>query len=271
MKELNGSELAGFIKERQAKAVRGLRQAYKVQPRLAIIVTIEQPVIEIYMRLKKRYGEDILVEVDIHRIRQSEALEKIKTLNEDNSVHGIIVQLPLEDPSETDKITNAVVPEKDVDALGESAIFDPATPTAIIWLLAGYSIELLGRKVVILGKGKLVGRPLEKMLQASGVDAKAYDGSDNVVEATSTADVIITATGAPGVLRSDMIPQNAAVVDAGVAVEEGRAVGDLAEDVYQRDDLKVTPKKGGVGPLTVSVLFENVIKAAKLSAGIDIS
>lgn len=270
MKELNGRDLAGFIKERQAKAVRGLRQAFGVQPKLAILVTVENPVIEIYMRLKQRYGADILVDVDIHRVQQGEVIETIKTLNEDASVHGIIVQLPLEDPSQTSDIVNAVAPNKDVDALGENASFDPATPTAILWLLAGYGVELKERKVVILGRGKLVGEPLEKMLQDSGIDATAFDSSSDGSTAAKTADVIITATGVPGVLTSEMIPLGAAVVDAGVAVEEGRAVGDLASDVYERDDLKVTPSKGGVGPLTVCALFENVIKAAKLAAGIDL-
>jgi methylenetetrahydrofolate dehydrogenase (NADP+)/methenyltetrahydrofolate cyclohydrolase len=270
MKELNGSDLAGFIKERQAKAVRGLRQAFKVQPKLAIIVTVEKPVIEIYMRLKQQYGSDILIDVDIHRVKQSDALSTIETLNNDSSVHGIIVQLPLEDPSETDAIVGAVSPEKDVDALGAAPLFDPATPTAILWLLAGYGVDLKDRRISILGKGKLVGEPLEKMLQGSGMNAAAYDSTDNINEAVATADIIITATGSPGIVHAAMIPLNAVVVDAGVAVEEGKAVGDLAADVYERNDLKITPKKGGVGPLTVCALFENVIKAAKLSAGIDL-
>lgn len=271
MKVLSGSELASFIKERQAKAVRGLRQAYNVQPKLAIIVTVEKPVIEIYMRLKKRYGDDILVDVEICRVPQSEVFSKIKVLNADPTVHGIIVQLPLEDPSQTDEVVNAVAPEKDVDALGENALFDPATPTAILWLLAGYGIELKDKNVSILGKGKLVGEPLERILLDSGVKAKAYDASDDTKTAVMAADIIVTATGNPGVLTSDMIPLNAVVVDAGVSVEEGRAVGDLSEDVYERDDLTVTPRKGGVGPLTVCALFENVINAARLSAEIDIS
>lgn len=270
VKELNGSELASFIKERQAKAVRGLRQAFNVQPKLAIIVTAPQPIIEIYMRLKKSYGADILVDVDIHRVSQPEVLPLIQQLNGDSSVHGIIVQLPLEDPTQTDEVLNSVLPEKDVDALGQNAVFDPATPTAILWLLAGYGVDLKERKITILGKGKLVGEPLERMLQVSGLDATAYDKSDDVESAVAIADVIVTATGQPGVLMSEMIPLRCVVVDAGVAVEEGRAVGDLASDVYERDDLKITPRRGGVGPLTVCALFENVIKAAKLAAGIEI-
>jgi methylenetetrahydrofolate dehydrogenase (NADP+)/methenyltetrahydrofolate cyclohydrolase len=267
-KELSGSELAGFIKERQAKAVRGLKQAYNTNPKLAIIVTVENPIIEIYMRLKKQYGEDILVDVEIHRVAQGEALDAIKKLNTDDSVHGIIVQLPLEDISQTNEILAAVAPSKDVDALGPDPLFDPATPTAILWLIAGYGVDLQGRKVVIIGKGKLVGEPLFKMLQDSGIKVAVCDSSSDIKEEVSTADIIVTATGSPGVLTSDMIPLNAVVVDAGVAVEQGRAVGDLASDVFERDDLKITPQKGGVGPLTVCALFENVIKAAKLAAGI---
>jgi len=268
MKVLSGSELTGFIKERQAKAVRGLRQAYGVQPKLAIVVTVAKPVIEIYMRLKQRYGADILVDVEVHRVQQTQALEVIKKLNDDTSVHGIVVQLPLEDASQVDTILGAVAPEKDVDALGVQATLDPATPTAILWLLAGYGVELKDKRVVILGKGKLVGTPLEAMLRSSSIDVQAYDKSDDIAQAVSAADIIITATGSPGVLTSDMIPKNAVVVDAGVAMEAGRAVGDLAADVYERDDLAITPQKGGVGPLTVCALFENVIKAARLSSAV---
>ena len=270
MKELNGSELAGFIKERQAKAVRGLRQSFSVQPKLAIVVTVENPVIEIYMRLKKSYGEDIAVDVEIHRVSQSEVLDLIHQLNEDSTVHGIIVQLPLDNPEQTDEVLNAIAPEKDVDALGQNAPLDPATPTAILWLLAGYAVELKNRKIVIVGKGKLVGQPLEAMLATSDLQVVACDSSDDIASEVATADIIITATGKPGLLTSEMIPPNAVVVDAGVAVEQGRAVGDLAPNVYERDDLKITPKKGGVGPLTVCALFENVIKAAKANAGIGL-
>jgi methylenetetrahydrofolate dehydrogenase (NADP+) / methenyltetrahydrofolate cyclohydrolase len=264
VKELNGSQLAGFIKERQARAVRALRQAHHIAPKLTIIVTVQEPVIEIYMRLKKNYGADIGIDVDIHRIKQSEVISLLKKLNDDDSVHGIIVQLPLEDPEETETIVNAVSPNKDVDALGKSASFDPATPTAILWLLAGYNIDLRQKNVAIIGRGKLVGKPLEHMLLNSGVQARAYDANDDISQPVAQADIIITGTGKPEVLKSTMIPQGAVVVDAGVAVEEGRAVGDLAADVYEREDLKITPRKGGVGPLTVCALFENVINAAKL-------
>jgi methylenetetrahydrofolate dehydrogenase (NADP+) / methenyltetrahydrofolate cyclohydrolase len=268
MKLLNGKELAGYIQERQAREVRALRQAWHVEPRLAIVVTIDHPVINVYMRMKRKYGADILVDADIYQVKQDDAPALIKKLNKDPTVHGIIVQLPLERPAETDDIVNLVAPEKDVDALGKNAQFDPATPMAILWLLAGYNVELnKGQRVLLIGRGKLVGAPLERMFQASGVDVHVADRSTKDLKAeTLQADVIITATGSPAILYSDMIKEGAVVVDAGVAGEEGKTVGDVAADVYERDDLIITPQKGGVGPLTVCALFENVIRAARCIA-----
>lgn len=264
MKILNGSELAGFIKERQARQVRALRQAHGVEPRLAIIVTVDNPVIDTYVRLKQRYGTDILIDVDVHRVQQTEVRELLNKLSNDQAVHGVIVQLPLEDPAATDEIVNLVSFEKDVDALGAKPAFEPATPMAIMWLLSGYNVDLAGKRVLLIGRGKLVGAPLEKILSDSGIDVHVADrGTADLAEEVRQADVIITATGSPAVLSADMIKEGAVVVDAGVASEEGKTVGDLADDVYEREDLTITPKKGGVGPLTVCALFENVIRAAQ--------
>lgn len=267
MKVLNGRELSEYIQERQAHQVRGLRQAWNVQPKLAIVVTVDNPVIDIYMRLKKRYGAEIDIEVDVHRVDQAEASALIARLNDDDTVQGIIVQLPLADTSQTDMLVNLVAPHKDVDALGAAAEFDPATPTAIMWLLAGYNIDLRGKQVLLIGRGKLVGAPLERMLKASDVNVQVADRETaDLAAVTREADVIITATGSPAILYPDMIKQGAVVVDAGVASEDGKTVGDVAPEVYERDDLTLTPVKGGVGPLTVCALFDNVIRAARNAA-----
>lgn len=264
MKLLNGKELAGYIKERQAKQVRALRQAHGVFPKLAIVVTVDNPVINVYVRLKKQYGADILIDVDIHRVKQGEVPGLLNKLNVDDSVHGIIVQLPLEDASQTNEIVNLVSSEKDVDALGENPAFEPATPMAIQWLLAGYNVDLAGKEVLLIGRGKLVGRPLERIFKASGIDVRVADRKTaDLRQEALEADVIITATGSPAILYPDMIKQGAVVVDAGVASEDGRTVGDVAPEVYERDDLTITPQKGGVGPLTVCALFENVIRSAQ--------
>jgi methylenetetrahydrofolate dehydrogenase (NADP+) / methenyltetrahydrofolate cyclohydrolase len=264
MKFLNGSELAGFIKERQAHEVRALRQAMQVQPKLSIVVTIEHPAIDVYMRMKQRYGADILVDVEVHRVEQPDAKALIQQLNADNRVHGIIVQLPLADPTQTDEIVDAVAPEKDVDGLGRNALLEPATALAILWLLAGYNVALEGKHIVLVGRGKLVGAPLERILIASGYDVTIVDRkTPDVSLVVREADVVITATGQPGLITSDMIKEKTVVVDAGVAGEQGKTVGDLADDVYGRDDLTLTPRKGGVGPLTICALFDNVIRAAR--------
>lgn len=263
-KELNGRELAGYIKERQAHVVRRMIQAEKIYPKLAIVQVKDDPVINTYVRLKKSYGSDIKIDVRVHEIDQSGAGQVIETLNNDKSVHGIIVQLPLTDISETDELLQLVKPEKDVDALGGKTTLFPATPQAILWLLGGYGVDLKGKKIAIVGQGKLVGAPLTRQLMNDGHDVAVIDEhTENMHDILIDSDIIITATGKHGVITSNDIKQGAVVVDAGVASEEGKTVGDLSSDVYERDDLIITPTKGGVGPLTVCALFENVILAAQ--------
>ncbi len=264
MKLLNGSELAAFIKERQAHQVRGLVQAHHINPRLAIVMTGDNPVIQVYVKLKKRYGEEIGVAVDVYHVPQSEVRGLLNKLSNDSSVHAIIVQLPLEDPTETDEIVRLVPAGKDVDGLGDQPAFDPATPLAILWLLSGYNIDLPGKDIVLVGRGKLVGEPLEKLLQASGLSPRVLvRETPDVPAEILKADIVISATGVAGLIKSDMLKPGAVVIDAGVASEGGKTVGDVAKEVYERDDLTITPTKGGVGPLTVCALFENVIRAAQ--------
>ena len=260
MRELNGSELAGFIKERQAKQVRALRQAWHINPRLAIVTDVENPVIETYMRLKQRYGADILIDVEIHRVPAGGALEVIQELNNRDDVQGIILQLPISNPEQTEELLESIREDKDVDGLRKKAIFQAATPTAISWLLAGYGVDLKNKKVAIVGRGRLVGAPLEKMWLKSDVDVTVFEKGDDLSQLINY-DIIVSATGVPGLVKSQMIKTKAVVVDAGTASENGKIVGDVSEEVRQRNDVIITPKKGGVGPLTVSALFDNVITA----------
>ncbi len=265
MKLLNGSELALFIKERQAREVTQLRRVNNITPKLAIVMCVEDPVINTYVRLKKKYGADLRVEVDVHEVKQIQIPDLIEKLNKDKSIHGIIVQLPLENIEETDEIVNLVAPGKDVDALGARSKFEPATPMAILWLLAGYNIDVNTKKVLLIGRGKLVGTPLEKILKNSGVEVTIADRHTVALDKlTSTADIIITATGSPAILYPSMVKSGVVIVDAGVASENGKTVGDVAPEMYDREDITITPSKGGVGPLTVCALFENVIRSAQM-------
>lgn len=264
MKLLNGAELAGYIKERQLHQARNLRQSFDIQPRLAIIRTNPDPVVDSYMKLKQSYGEDVEVAVDVHTIDQSEAVETIEKLNADPAVHGIIVQIPLPDPTQTDEILNAVAADKDVDGLATSTTFDPATPMAINWLLAGYNVNLPGKKIVLVGNGRLVGKPLARIWQASELNVIVADRKTTDLGAlTRDADVIVCATGVPGLLKKDMVKPDAVIVDAGVATDKNGLIGDVDPSVRELPDITITPEKGGVGPLTVCALFENVLQSAR--------
>jgi len=265
-KLLGGAELAEYIKERQAKQVRALRQAERVIPKLAILCsTSTSTVIDTYIRMKRRYGDDILIETVVEALVEADMPEAIQRYNRDLSVHGIIIQLPLKNPVLTDDIVNRIAPEKDVDGLGKEADFVSATAEAINWLLAGYGISLTGKKLTIVGHGRLVGAPLLKLWQSSGYDVTVLDEhSGDIAPILQQSDVIVSATGAPGLIRSDMVPIGAVLVDAGTASENGVIVGDINPDIYSlRNDLLVTPPKGGVGPLTIATLFEHVIVAAR--------
>lgn len=263
-KLLNGLELAAYIKERQARQVRALRQAHHVFPKLVIIKSLHaSPVIDAYIRMKRRYGEDILIDTQVESLSEADMPEAIVRFNKDETVHGIIVQLPLDDIDKTDEIVNTVAPEKDVDGLGENPQFDSATATAISWLIAGYGIDLAQKRIAIIGSGRLVGAPLARMWKRSGYNVTVAGKTDDLMTRLRSSEIIVTATGVPRLITSDIVPIGATIIDAGTASESGEIVGDVDEAVRMRDDLTITPEKGGVGPLTIAALFDNVISSAQ--------
>ena len=263
MRELNGQELADFMKERQARQVRNLIQEHKIKPKLVILRDSDNPVIRVYVQKKIAYGADILIDVEDKFVATDELAEEIEKANADDGVYGIIVQLPVLTPELTEEITGKIASEKDVDGLGTSGRFDSATATAIDWLLAGYGVELRGKRLALVGYGKLVGRPLEKMWVNSGHEVKVFRSKDNDSLAVELPkyDVIVTATGKPGLITSEMVKKDAVVVDAGTASEKGAVAGDIAEDLRRRKDVLMSAKVGGVGPLTIAALFDGVIRA----------
>lgn len=265
MRLLHGSELAEYVKERQARQVRNLRQEHGIAPKLAIIQTVDDEVINTYVRMKQRYGTDILIDVDIHTVSSERLADTIAALNSDDSVHGIIVQLPLADPATLDESLNAVAPEKDVDGLGKDTQFTPATAMAIDWLVNGYNIDLKSKKIAIVGSGRLVGGPLAKLWRDEyGYTISVFDEhSKNMLSQLKKHNVIVSAAGVPGLITSEAVQPSAVVIDAATSSEHGKLLGDVADDVRQRTDLTITPDKGGVGPLTVAALFDNVIRAAR--------
>lgn len=261
MKILDGAEIAGYIKEAQAHQVRSLR-GQGVQPKLVIIRDSDNPVITKYVHLKQAYGEDIGVVVeDWFEPAVEQAIERA---NADTSVSGVIVQLPLVDIAQTDAVVQKIAPAKDVDGLNPTGTkFESATATAINWLLAGYGINLEQSKIALVGRGRLVGAPLERMWRNSGLDVTTFGRQSDLAELRDY-DVIVSATGVAHLIKSEMVRSGAIVVDAGTASEDGVLVGDVDDLVRKRDDLvAITPKVGGVGPLTVTALFEHVLMASQ--------
>ena len=267
-RELNGAELVSFIKERQAKQVRNLKQEHHIQPRLVVVISEDAThVSEVYVRMKQRYAEDIGIIVDIQRTAENEIKSLIQSLNNDSNTHGIIVQLPLKNHSQTQEICDEIDSKKDVDGLGANAAFTSATAEAIDWLLAGYNVELSDKAIAVIGYGKLVGKPLVALWRGQGHDVEVVDiDTEDRASILRSSDIIVSAAGVPGMLKSEEVKQGAVVVDAGTASEGGVIVGDADLSLRDRDDVSMTPIKGGVGPLTIAVLFDHVIQAALVRA-----
>lgn len=281
MKILNGAEIAGYMKANQAHQVKSLRSR-KVHPKLVIIRDSDAPVISKYVHLKQQYGEDIGVQVEDWL--RSDVATAIAEANSNPSVHGMIVQLPLQNMDNIDEILQNIDPAKDVDGLAtdihhmnnaknnyssgdilpkaSEPVFESATATAINWLLAGYDIALDRLKIALVGHGRLVGKPLERMWTSSGYDVTTFGRKNDLAE-LKNYDLIVSATGQPHLIKDAMVKPGAVIIDAGTASEGGVLVGDVDNSVRNRKDLTaITPKIGGVGPLTVTTLFEHVLMAA---------
>jgi methylenetetrahydrofolate dehydrogenase (NADP+) / methenyltetrahydrofolate cyclohydrolase len=250
--QLSGTDLASYIKERHRRQV----LSRPTVPKLVIIHASSDPGTEAYLKAKQKYGRDIGAQVEVKRPqpRTDTLINEIEQLNQDQSVHGIIVQLPLPPDVDTSQVVSAVDPGKDIDGLGPRSEYDPATPLGIMWLLAGHQIDYRGRTVAVIGQGRLVGRPLARMLEDSGAKVTRCDiETPDLRAATITADLLVSATGHPGILRADMVKSGAVVVDVS---------GDAADDLLARSDISITPGRGGVGPMTVAALFDNLLRAA---------
>ncbi|MBR0424395.1 bifunctional 5,10-methylenetetrahydrofolate dehydrogenase/5,10-methenyltetrahydrofolate cyclohydrolase [Candidatus Saccharibacteria bacterium] len=259
-KILSGRELAGFIKERQAYEVAGMEK----KPTLLIIRDSDNPVIVKYVQLKIKYGEDIGVKVIDYKAKDSANIAaKIQEASKSPEIDGIILQLPILEKKKTNDLTNLIAPSKDVDGLGEHGNYDSATATAILWLLAGYDIDLKTKKIAIVGRGKLVGAPLYKMFTDSNYQVELFHHGSDLTK-LKNFDIIISATGKPGLILNEYVKPGAVLVDAGTASEDGVLKGDLANEVRDRTDLSaITPETGGVGPLTITCLFDHVLQATK--------
>ncbi len=249
---LDGRKIAGDIKQRHTAEVKKLPHL----PKLAIVYDANDPAQLAYLKAKQAYGRDIGAEVELHAVLPTSLVATIQTLNADPSITGIIVQLPLPAGVDADQILDLISPTKDVDGLSANSPFDPATPRGIMDLLAGYNLKVKGQAVVVVGQGRLVGLPLVKILKTAGAKVLTADEHTTDLQgATLKADILITATGQPGLIKPGMVKPGTVIIDAGSPKPE------VDPTLLADPNLKITPVPGGVGPMTVAALFDNLLAA----------
>lgn len=272
---IDGAALAAGIKAQ----VRREAAALPRPPALAVVLAGDDPASQIYVRGKERDCAEIGLRTQTHRlpadVRAEDLLALIDRLNRDDSVDGILVQLPLPEGLDARPVLRAVSPEKDVDcfhplnvgllALGEPG-FRPCTPAGILAMLDAYEIPIRGRHCVILGRSHLVGRPLAQLLTARDATVTlCHSQTQDLPALTRQADILVSAAGRPGLVTGGMVKPGAAVIDVAMnRTAGGRLCGDVDASSVEAAAGWLTPVPGGVGPMTRAMLLQNVLRAAQL-------
>lgn len=245
---------------------------------LGILVATDDPATERYVAAKKRQGEAAGFRVDIRRLTSVSSLDEViaacEALNTDDSITGYIVQLPLPEGVDADRALAAVLPSKDADGLtpenlerlyaGQPGVI-PATPKGILTLLETYKIPVRSQEIAVVGQGRLTGAPLSALLEQRG--ARVTRCTKEVTDlgaATRAADIVVVAAGRPGLITADMVKEEVTVIDVGVTQQDGGIVGDVDFEAVSQKASAITPVPGGVGPMTVISLLENVADLAEL-------
>jgi methylenetetrahydrofolate dehydrogenase (NADP+)/methenyltetrahydrofolate cyclohydrolase len=285
---IDGRTIAAAIRAKVAEGAAELARASGVRPGLAAVLVGDDPASATYVRMKRKACEEAglasrVLELPVET-SQKELLARVAELNADREVHGILVQLPLPAQIEERAIVRAVDPDKDVDgfhplnvgrvALGELAeAFVPATPAGILRLLDETGVELRGAEAVVIGRSAIVGRPTALLLlHRSATVTVCHSRTRDLASHTRRADVLVAAVGRPGFVTGAMVKPGAAVIDVGINRVEGgdgkgRLVGDVDFEDVSRVAGSLTPVPGGVGPMTIAMLLENTLAAARRALG----
>ena len=275
-KILDGKAFANLLGQNLKEKVKKLKDE-GITPHFCVINIGDDPASKIYVRTKKRRAEKMGIIQDIYQMsadtKQEEALALIDKLNADPAINGLMVQLPAPKQIDADALLERIDPNKDVDGLTPANIghlwmgnhfVEPATAEGIIALLKHYEIPLEGKKVVIIGRSNIVGKPLAAlMLEQNATVTIAHSRTKNLGEITKKADVLVSATGQAFLVKADMVKDGAVVVDVGMNHVDGKLVGDVDFDKVKEKVSYITPVPGGVGPLTVQFLMEAVVKLTR--------
>lgn len=274
---IDGKELAKHIREELKEEVKELKNA-EIYPKLAVIMVGDDPASKVYVRNKSRACEDVGIEYEEYllpaKTTREELLELIEKLNNDERVHGILVQSPLPEGLDANEAFRTILPKKDVDGfhpvnVGKLSLnqdcFVSCTPYGIIKMLEAYNVPIEGANAVIIGRSNIVGKPLAQcLLNKNATVTICHSKTKNLREITKKADILIAAIGKPKFVTEDMVKENATVIDVGInRNEEGKLVGDADFENIKEKVSFITPVPGGVGPMTIAMLMYNVVKAAK--------
>ncbi len=277
-KIINGKTIAEKILEKTVERVALLKKK-KIFPKLAVVWVGSDKPSKTYIKNKKNAAKKIGIGFKLHKfknnINQAELIKKINNIQSDKKLTGLIVQLPLPKHLNTDKILNVVKPEIDVDCLtginskklaGKKIKILPPTPAAILAVLKELKINLKNKRVVIVGYGRLVGKPLAIILKKMGVKTKiCRSKTKNLKKQCLWGNVVISAVGKANLISGDMVRQGAIVIDAGVSFDEkGRMRGDVDFKKVEKKAKYITPTPGGIGPITVAKLLENAARCAEI-------
>ncbi|TVX92798.1 bifunctional methylenetetrahydrofolate dehydrogenase/methenyltetrahydrofolate cyclohydrolase FolD [Paenibacillus agilis] len=274
---MNGKAVAQAMREEMKQEVQKLQSA-GVQPGLAVVIVGEDPASQVYVNSKHKTCLELGYYSEVHRLpedtTQEHLLELVGTLNAQSNIHGILVQLPLPKHIEEKAIIDAIAVEKDVDgfhpmSVGNMIIGDdsllPCTPAGVIELLKRYDVEIAGKHAVVIGRSNIVGKPVSLLLQREHATVTmCHSRTANMKELTKQADILVVAIGKANFVDRSFVKPGAVVIDVGVnRLDNGKLAGDVHFDDVSEISSLLTPVPGGVGPLTITMLMQNTLKAAK--------
>ncbi len=276
---LDGKKLAQTMQGEIAAAVADMVQKTGVRPGLAAVLVGDNPASQIYVRNKRKACQQVGIESWLHQLPKetshAQLLELVGRLNDDSAVYGILVQLPLPAHIDEAAIVRAVRPIKDVDGFSPEnlGLLTAGQPHGVQQLLLRNNIPIEGQHVVIVGRSNIVGKPLALILMQKTAGANAtvticHSRSQDLPSITRAADIVVVAIGQPRFLKADMVRTGAVVVDVGTnRSPDGKLVGDVDFDAVSQVASAISPVPGGVGPMTITMLLQNTLQAAKLQVG----
>lgn len=278
-KLINGKEVSASVKLRVKNQTEELIEKSGITPGLAVVIVGNDPASRVYVNSKKKACAEVGFNSYEYALpedtTQQELLELVEKLNNDSKVNGILCQLPLPKQIDENAIINAIKPEKDVDAfhpfnvgkimIGEFA-FLPCTPAGVMELIDSTGVEVSGKNCVVIGRSNIVGKPMSMLLlHRSGTVTICHSKTQNLTEICKNADILVAAVGRANFVTADMVKEGAVVIDVGMnRLENGKLCGDVDFNEVEKKASFITPVPGGVGPMTIAMLMQNTLTAAKL-------